>query len=121
MANFPQIILSFIVGKFFFGRRIKITYLLLAISTMFEFSQIIFTDVLNCSYSIFPKLCLYEQKRESRNPFTIENSIFACRALMAFNLHYMVCRLAIVDIAKIELLKNNKNMLTSLLLLNVGM
>ena len=40
---------------------------------------------------------------------------------MTFNLHYMVCELAIVDIAKIELAKNNKNILTFLVLFNVAM
>jgi fatty-acid desaturase len=79
IATFIQVCISFLIGKFLFGRRIQIIYVVLAFNAVLEIY-----------------FAMYSFRGNGQ-----QQEIFLIKSTLVFLLYFMVCQLGVIDIAKI--------------------
>lgn len=95
IANVFQVFVSLLIGKFLFGRRVSVIYLILGLTACIEISFSFYT---------------FRGGRDQTQQF-----IFLVKATFVYILYYMVCQFGIVDIAKVKALISNSRLCGSLL------
>jgi hypothetical protein len=108
-ATALMLITGYLIATYFFGRRFRIIYLVLCISMASEVLNIVDVHFFNCETSRYDAICFHGYDGITRCQMYF-------RIVSIFWLEYMICKFGVLDIAKIELLKNNFQESTYLIL-----
>ena len=104
-ATILMVLTGYLIATYFFGRRFRVIYTVVTISIISEIFNLIEVNIFNCKTSKYEALCFHNQDYDSDD--ILPQILMYFRIVSILWLEYMICKFGVLDIAKVELLKNN--------------